>query len=195
MAEEKIIDLIFGKRGSGKSVLASSLIRDQKRVLIYDTLGEYTEGVIIESYPELCKFWAKVYRQNFRIIYQPLDPDGDFETVCDLVFNCGNITYLVEEIDCFCSAQALGINFKSIIQRGRHKDITLIGITQRPAGIARLITSQAKAMRIFNTTEPRDIDYFRQILGEALIKKLAELKEYEYVLWQDGVDELVISRA
>ena len=192
--QEKIIELIFGKRGSGKSYLAKQLMLHQWRSLIYDTLGEYTDGIVIESYSALCKFWKNVYRNKFRIIYQPLDPEGEFEKVCELIWECGNITFLVEEIDAFCSPQSLCLPFKAIIQRGRHKDITLIGVTQRPANIARLITAQAKKMYIFNTTEPRDIDYFRQVLGENVIQKFTQLKEYEFVLWQDGQDQLTVSK-
>jgi hypothetical protein len=189
---EKIIELIFGKRGSGKSYLARHRLKEFSRYLVYDTLGEYEEGVVFDNIPALAAFWKKVYAGNFRIIYQPLDPNAEFEQVCNLVWTCGNMAFMIEEIDCFCSnlTSSLDVAFKSIIQRGRHKDITLIGVTQRPFSIARLITSQAKKMCIFNTTEPRDIDYFKSVLGEQVTNKFEQLKQYEFVLWQDGVEEL-----
>lgn len=193
---EKIIELIFGKRGSGKSFLAKHRLKEFSRYLVFDTLGEYTAGVIFDNVPVLAAFWQKVYAGNFRIIYQPLDPEGEFEQVCKLVWSCGNMAFLVEEIDCFCGnlSSSLDLSFKSIIQRGRHKDITLLGVTQRPFNIARLITSQAKKMCIFNTTEPRDIDYFKGVLGENVVSKFEQLKQYEFVLWQDGIEELSITK-
>jgi len=192
---EKIIKLIFGKRGSGKSYLAKKEVQVCKRLLIYDTLGEYTEGVVVESLIELKTFWTKVYAGNFRLIYRPLDPPAEFDVICDLVWELGDMTFLVEEIDCFCSVQSLGPSFKAIIQRGRHKDVTLIGITQRPASVARLLTSQAKEICIFNTNEPRDIKYFSELIGEAIVPKIAALGQYEYVIWRDGVDELIVVKA
>lgn len=192
---EKIIELILGKRGSGKSWLAKKMIQQDSRYLIYDTLGEYTDGVVIQSLAELSVFWEKVYRRKFRIIYQPLDPEQEFDAICELVWQCENMTFLVEEVDRYARPLAMSLAFKEIIQRGRHHDITFIGVTQRPHGVDRLITSQAKAMYIFNTTEPRDIKYFQDVVGDGVIEKFAELKEYEYVKWQDGTDVLEIGRA
>ena len=195
MQSEKIIELIFGKRGCGKSYLAKKLVADLRRSIVFDTLGEYTEGVVVETIENLATIWKNVYDKGFRFIYQPLDPECEFEKICELIYDCGNLTFLVEEVDCFCNPLSMGLNFKSIIQRGRHKNISLIGITQRPHGISRLLTSQAKKMSVFNTTEPRDLQYFTEIFGEDFVKKISELKQYEYVCWQDGIEELVVSRA
>jgi len=191
---EKIITLIFGKRGSGKSFLAKKLIAGHKRYLVFDTLGEYTDGVVIESFDVLKLFWGSTYVKDFRIIYRPLNPESEFEKICDLVWSLGNMAFLVEEVDCFCKPQSICTPFASIIQRGRHRNITLIGVTQRPAGIARLLTSQAKQMCIFNTTEPRDVDYFRQVVGDCLVERVTALKQYEYIEWLDGREELIVKR-
>lgn len=194
MKAEKIITLIFGKRGSGKSLLAQRMIRDRKRLLVYDTIGEYTNGVIIEDLPALKEFWGKVYRGNFRIIYQPVDPENDFDTVCRLVYECEDLTFLVEELDRYSKPLTLSLPFKNIIQRGRHKNIELIGVTQRPHGVDKLLTSQAKQMFIFNTTEPRDVDYFKDTIGYPVVVKIAALNEYEYVKYQDGSDQLEVGK-
>ena len=191
---EKIITLIFGKRGSGKSLLAQARTRSKKRLLVYDTIGEYTNGVVIEDLQALKEFWGKVYRGNFKIIYQPVDPEGDFDTVCRLVYECEDLTFLVEELDRYSKPLTLSLPFKEIIQRGRHRNIELIGITQRPHGIDKLLTSQAKEMFIFNTTEPRDVDYFKDTVGYPVVVKIAALQEYEYVKYQDGSDQLEVGK-
>lgn len=194
MATEKIITLIFGKRGSGKSVLAKKTIEDRKRLIIFDTIGEYTDGVIITDLSQLSDFWKKVYRGNFRIIYQPVDPEGDFKSMCRVVYLCEDLTFLVEEIALYSKPLTLTREFKEIIQRGRHNRIELIGTSQRPHGIDKLLTSQAKQMFIFNTTEPRDIDYFKETIGYEVVKKIAALKQYQYVKWIDGKDETEIGK-
>lgn len=191
---EKIIKLIFGKRGSGKTLLAESMVRDRKRLFVYDTIGDYTNGVIIEDLPALKEFWGKVYRGNFRIIYQPVDPEGDFDVVCRLVYECEDLTFLVEELDRYSKPLTLSLPFKNIIQRGRHKNIELIGVTQRPHGIDKLLTSQAKEMFIFNTTEPRDVDYFKDTVGYPVVVKIAGLQEFEYVKYQDGSEQLEVGK-
>ena len=122
---EKIIELILGKRGSGKSYLAKKMLQQLSRYLIYDTLGEYTDGVVIQSLAELSEFWSKVYRGPFRIIYQPLDPELEFDKICSHIWLCENMTFLVEEVDRYARPLAMSLPFKEIIQRGRHRDCLL----------------------------------------------------------------------
>lgn len=191
---EKIIELIFGKRGSGKSCLAKELLQQHSRYIVFDTLGEYTEGVIVQDLEELKALWGKVYRRPFRIIYQPLDPDSEFPIVATYVLRCGNVEFLIEECDRYTMPKGICLPFKEIIQRGRHNNIALIGVTQRPRGIDHLLTSQAKKMCIFNTNEPGDIDYFKGIIGDAVAAKVEALKQYEYVEWLDGRDELLVKK-
>jgi hypothetical protein len=192
--ERKII-LIFGKRGSGKTVLNQKLIADTPRLLIFDTLGEYSQGVVCENAQQLADFWERHHAGNFRIIYRPLKPAEEINAVAGLVWSCGKMTFSVEEIDCFCGPQQIEDNFAQIIQRGRHRDIELIGVTQRPYGIHRLLTSQAKEIYIFNTNEPRDREYLRNLLGGDIEAKLDQLKQFEYVKWTDGSQDLVIGKA
>lgn len=204
MTSEKKIILIFGKRGTGKSYLAKKLIENERRLLIFDTLSEYETGVVFESSkqdeqfrlpPAFLEFWGRTYRGNFRLVYRPLNPDAEIEEIAALVFALGNMTFVVEEIDCYCTSFQISDSFAHIVQRGRHKNITLIGITQRPFGIHRLLTSQAKEIYVFGTNEPRDRDYLKALLGQEIEARLDALEEYQYVHWQEGKAELEIGKA
>jgi len=194
---EKKITLIFGKRGTGKSYLANKLILSERRLLIYDTLSEYEAGVIFdtEHAEQFKEFWRHVYRRNFRLVYRPLNPEQEIDEIAELVFALGDMTFLVEEVDCYCTSYQISDAFAHIIQRGRHKNISLIGVTQRPFGINRLLTSQAKEIYVFGTNEPRDRDYLKLLLGEQIEPKLDELKQYEYVRWSEGKPDLEIGKA
>jgi len=196
MIEKKVI-LIFGKRGSGKSFLAHKVVQDEKKLVVFDIMSEYENGVIFdaENYEDCLRFWRKVYRGRFRLIYRPLKPDEEIDKICELVYILGNCCFLVEEIDCYCSSHRISDQFAAIIQRGRHKNITLIGVTQRPYGVNLLLTSQAKEIYVFNTNEPRDREYLRTLLGQEIEPKLDLLMEYEYVHWQDGKEGLEIGKA
>ena len=193
--DEKIITLVMGKRGSGKSYLVKQWCRQYERLLIYDPQGEYIDGVIIDDISELKNFWIKVYRKKFRIIYRPIDAENEFEPICKLVWECHNITFIVEEVQSFCNPQSICYDFKALISKGRHRDIELIGVTQRPAEISKLLTSQAKRMCIFNVTDPNDIKYFTQTFGMEFIEKLDQLQQYNYIVWRDGMEQLEIERA
>lgn len=185
----------MGKRGTGKSYLVKQWCRQYKRLLVYDPQGEYTDGVIIDDLAELKKFWIKVYRKNFRIIYRPIDAEGEFEPICRLVWECQNVTFIIEEVQSFCNPQSICYDFKALIAKGRHRDIELIGITQRPAEISKLLTSQTKRMCIFNVTDPNDVKYFTQTFGAEFIEKLDQLQQYDYIVWRDGMEQLEIEKA
>ncbi len=192
---EKIITLIFGKRGGGKSYLAAMLMQLFGRVLIFDTLHEYRNGFVFHDLGALARFWIRNSRGPFRLIYQPTDPETEFEDLAKLAWLCGDLTFLVEEIDIFCSPYRIGPAFQNVIQRGRHKNISLIGISQRPFGIHRLLTSQAKEIYIFRTNEPRDREYLRNLLGTEIEATLDGLDKYQYAKWMDGTDEIVVGKA
>lgn len=187
MDEKKII-LVIGQRGTGKSTIARQLIKDVKRLLIYDTLGrDYFDGVCIDNITTLNETWRKVYDKNFRIIYQPLNPREDFAYVCDLVFKCGDMTFLVEEIDTFVPLDPRSIDseFLMLVQRGRHQEIELIGITQRPYAIPAILRSQCKDLYTFYQFEQRDIEWLRGIIGNTA-EEVPSLKQFEYFHWENG---------
>jgi len=196
LIEKKVI-LIIGKRGSGKSYLAQRMIARDRRLLIYDINAEYTGGVVFgtETQEKFKLFWLGTYKANFRLIYQPIQPKKELIYLAQLVFALGNLTFVVEEIDSICTAYDLPETFSRIIARGRHRNITLIGVTPAPFGIHRDLTRQAKEIYVFNTKEPRDREYLRNLLGQEIEPKLDALEQYQYVKWEDGKEELEIGKA
>lgn len=194
--------LIIGKTGSGKTVKALKLIEGKPRVVIFDTLGhDYSDGVVFYDMPALKTFWngvnrrgVKVYQGRFHLIYRPTNEVEEFDEVCDLTYKCGNLVLVAEELDLFCPPRQLTPGIRHILKRGRHHDITFIGITQRPYGIDRTVTAMANEVYVFKTDEPRDIKYLAERLGEGIAAKIAALQEYEYVLQKDHSSEFVIGK-
>lgn len=156
-------------------------------MLVYDTLNEYEEGIICESKTTLCDIWSKVHGNNYKIVYRPINPLLDFDFICELVFACGDITFVVEEIDTFLSLSPAGLshNFLNIVQRGRHRDIELIGITQRPYTMPAILRSQCKELYSFRKFEQRDIEWLRGIFGNRA-EEIKTLEQYEYLSFVDN---------
>jgi len=190
MKEKKVV-LVLGQRGTGKSYAARKLAEGMKRLIIYDTLGEYDgEGVSCESLDEFKKYFLSVYKDNFRIVYQPSNPGSDegrqeFNEICGYLYDCGDLVLMVEEIDTFCPGNSMLDQLANIIQRGRHKNISFIGVSQRPVGIPKIITSQAKTIYTFLHREPRDIEYLRDFIGQEA-EQISDLGQYEYLKWDNG---------
>ena len=133
--------IISGKHGSGKTQLAEILCRNWRRLIVYDTLGEHTDGVMFEDLQRLKGFWNKVHHGNFRILYRPLHPKGDFDSICKLVIEYKPLTFVVENLDWYCRPP-ISPAFQKIIQKGCHDQIQLIGTTRRPDEIDKRLTSQ-----------------------------------------------------
>lgn len=91
------------------------------------------------------------------------------------------MTFVVEELDIYCQNGRTCPEFFQIIRRGRHCNVELIGVSQRPHGFGRDLTSQAKEFYIFNTREPKDIQYLKEYFGEYLAEQIGKLQQYEYV--------------
>jgi len=196
MTTEKKIQLVMGKRGSGKSVLTKFLIRNVNRLVVYDIMTEYVEGVTFDDIERqrLAVFWALVYKQDFRIVYRPMQPKEEIEWIAEAVFALGDLTFVVEEIDSICTPFDIPLPMQAIIQRGRHKNVEMIGVTPAPFGIHRDLTRQAKDIFVFKTTEPRDVQYLQRLLGSRIEHKLAALEQYEFIHWSDGVENVRVGK-
>lgn len=201
MNKEAIIRLVFGIRGSGKTVKVRNLIKDTRRLLVVDTKGnDYFEGVSFHSLAELKKFWLKVYSGDFRLIYKP--PGGDAETIediaeiCTLSLACENMTLVVEELNIIFDEKRPPTELNKMIFSGREPGIELIGVAQRPFGFERKFTSQAKEFYVFYSREPGDVRFFKQSLGNEAALSICTLEQYQYLKWvyADGVQKYEICK-
>lgn len=156
-------------------------------MIIYDTLCEYREGLVCEDLKTLCETWKKLNGKKYCLIYQPINPSDDFGEICDLVYKCGDVSFVVEEIDTFLTLNTSGIDrrFLNIVQRGRHRQVELIGITQRPYAIPAILRSQCKELYTFRQFETRDLDWLKGIIGESALQ-VKDLQRYEYIAFENG---------
>ena len=201
MDREAIIKLVFGIRGSGKTVKVRNLIKDVRRLLVVDTKGnDYFDGVSFHSLIELRKFWENVYSGDFRLIYKP--PGGDVEIredvgkICAICEEIKNMTLVIEELNLIFDEKRPPTEFNRMIFSGREPGIELIGVAQRPFGFGRKLTSQAKEFYVFYNREPDDVRFFKQNLGSEAALAICTLEQYQYLKWvyADGVQKYEICK-
>lgn len=148
-------------------------------------MGEYNDcGIVFTNMEALERFWIE-HPEIFRIVYQPLQPKEEFNYIASLVYSVGDCLFVVEELDNFCSPYEFSLEFANIIQRGRHANIDFFGVSQRPYGINRTISSQCKEIITFQMSEPRDISYLSTYIGKE-VEAVRELGQYEYLHWNNG---------
>lgn len=188
---EAIVRVVLGTRGGGKSYLVKHvLMKDLPRLVIYDTQAEYTDGVIFYDKAEFIRFWLDNYRKRWRLIYRPLDPLGEIGEICRLVYLCGNCTFIAEECHLYAdSRKCIEPNFQTLLRRGRHKNIDVIAVTQRPNGTHKDLLGQAKEAYIFKILEPRDRDYIREWMGSSIDSYIDRLEQYQFCFWSSDYEQ------
>lgn len=183
------IKVVFGQRGSGKTTRAAALVADKPRVLVYDSLGhDYCNGVVCEDRRTFERLWRASYRGRFRLVYRPRDPQAEFPEICRLASACGNLSFLVEEVDLYFRAAQCDPAFTNVISRGRHDGVELIAVTQCPTGFGSLLRAQAHEWYIFATREPRHVDYLVDRCVGLDPQRVLALQKFEYLHYVDGGD-------
>ena len=184
-SQAKII-CIFGKRGSGKSTLAKRFLQEKRRVIVFDPLGEYSG----EQFSHLGELLARIRnRKSFFVVYRPRDARAEFPWLARIAYEVGSLWLVAEEISWAISPAKMPEPVEVLIRYGRHRDVDLLGISRRPAEVNRDLTANANEIYIFRTHEPRDIAYFRSIIGSDAdtLPNLAPFKPY---IWKDVSPEI-----
>lgn len=180
------IILVFGRRGSGKTVFCKqNLIPDMKRVIIFDPHKEYVkEGMQIVDYNLFSNVVLKMrFNPYLKICYYPEEEDIKFifSTVCKMIYELGDINFIIEEVGRFVTALSFPISFDKLIRGSRHRNVNIIGITQRATDVPRIVRSQATKIISFQQIEPKDIKYLSEFLDNDTVEKVRQFNQFEYL--------------
>jgi len=123
------------------------------------------------------------------VIIPGVDPSVA-ESCFQYVFACGNMVLLVDEVDLWLSHTRPSETLLSIIRYGRHRQIDLCAISQRPANVVRDLTAQADFIVMFQSTENRDVEYLAARIGRdsaEMVRNLPQFKPLIYSAYTGGV--------
>lgn len=185
MVRRRRNEIIFvsGQRGSGKTFWTRRFCEEHVRIMIFDPMSEYRSAAT-HSYSELEPFLEYMRRASKRSVvdvsFDPLDTLECFRFFCRCALALGNVYVVIEEVDLFCRPSIMPKELEALIKYGRHKGVNLVAIARRPAEVGRLLTSQATRYVIFNQIEPKDIAYWRSILGD-LAHDIPALARYHFL--------------
>lgn len=182
---------VLGQRGSGKSSWVQKKLPSFPRFILVDTLGEYSGFRVVTDKQELFDLVWNKHQGIMQIIYNSIE-DEDFGFVCSLVEEIEDIILVVEEVDNYCTPMQIPVELKRLLKYGRHKGISMVFVSRRPAEINRLITSQTQRYICFTMIEPSDIRYMSSVIGHQA-KDLPSLPKLQYIDWtSDRVKRLKI---
>lgn len=194
---------IAGKSGSGKSVLALSLIQDRERVIIFDPKNgkEWRQGAErIEHISQFKTFLSDMRDGAFRAYYQPETTKeiSRLSSLSDLLmkFNAAHNDELIDRpitlvVDEMSTPAPLSIpprytGFPGLCRMGRSYGISIVGIAQRPAEVFPSFRGNLSAAFAFNfsfTNDRKAIAHAMQ--DEAVERAVMELPLHHYIAW-DG---------
>lgn len=183
--------IICGKTGSGKTYLAERILKNTKRLVVFDIKNNLAQRMNLQ--PGSKKNWSHLLRgKNIRIQvkYPPAGTDltDYYETMCGRILNVGNCVLYIDEL--YDVIGKLGgeipYNFRAIYSRGREPiykefkgeeklvggNIGVIACTQRPSRIPLLVMTEVEQFFIFRLQNPDDritaAGYTGQIVREPI---------------------------
>lgn len=176
----------FGKRGSGKTTaIKGQLEYCRGPVVVVDLLGNFNDEDFIHTEKiDDCiheiEHYVKLSEEDKEkaqkiIVLKTGDPDLAVDYISAALWEVEGGTLVLDEADGFNISNAPC--FDQLIRYGRNKNIDLITGVRRPAEISRNITAGANKIFIFQTQEPRDVEYFEKtILGERAERLISLVK-------------------
>lgn len=196
---------IIGKSGCGKSTLCQKLHESGfwRRVVVFDRMGEYDADDFSDVVSGFDHFADVIRRRHgdadFRILFRfKLESDSkdtEFNEALRVLFYLSNVLVVVEETWNFSTKNYLPKWYKEILLTGRHKNVSLISTSQRPAEVHKTVFSQSAHVFCGLMFETNDIKYLASIFGRENADRLRDLAVGKFLhLYQGQVVGIVDSK-
>jgi hypothetical protein len=195
-----------GVTESGKGFLLRKLFLSRcPRALILDPLGEHLDRSAREpGYKYYQANTVDEVRRQLRAAVQAGDrwrvvaplPPKDAPQVAQLLlpnvvighnafpWHVGGMALVCEELDTIAPTNP-DPAIESLWRRGRHVGLTVLGATQRPHRVARIITAMSSHLVICATHEPADVEYFERVLPADAMRHVRALPWQWAVIWDN----------
>lgn len=190
---------VVGQRGCGKSHLAREINNLFPRSVIIDPAYDWTEGEKVNTFSAFSKKLLDkkiINEKKFRIIFQ-FSPDQTnieehFNHVLRLCYHFGNIQVVIDEVQLFTNPHYLPEYLKNLLFIGRHKGVSVMAITQRPAQLNKSILSQSSHVYVGQLHEKNDLRSVADFLNEDT-DKLIQLPKRHFLYFSPENGKKVIT--
>jgi hypothetical protein len=204
--QNKIV-LVVGFRGSGKSTVASSILKANNGIFLFDPHFDPAYAWIpntartIEQLGDYGRWRREAKPERVGIRYVPdgrLDPFDALNDFCAWAWHWRNIWLCIEEVsESARSPSAAGMppELRRIVNQGRHNGINQIYCGLRYAEIPRPLSAGANVQILFACREPLDLDSMRSRIGQEATEKVEGLGQHEaLVFFPDRTWQIIGSR-
>lgn len=178
-----VIVAVMGASGSGKSAYIKQQIRkgSPKRLIVFDPMGEY--GDLAHPVEALQAVASAAKGKTFSLAFKPAAAKAaeQFDLVCRIAYAAGDCWMVVDELATVTKPSWAPPGWADCSMRGRHRGMTVIGASQRPASIDKHFFGNATLIRTGRLNFAADIKTLANVLhvDGAEISKLQPLQFIE----------------
>lgn len=192
MRSYKPIDKIFilGRSGCGKSFLGKSIQSKFSRVVVIDTLREYSGGgfdFVVDTYETFLKALVHLEKEkNFKILFRfslhaaESERIEIFDQLCAAVYHLGDVCLVIEEVHFYSTPHSLTTWFQNIALTGRHEKIALICTSQRAGLTNKTLLSMSTYVYCGQMIDLNDQKYIANFIGKNA-RDLSELQDRTFI--------------
>jgi len=179
---------IMGATGGGKGNTVKKFYQKAKpkRSIIWDGLHDFNEhGVNVQTLTELHNAitTTKGFKKNFNIVFKPdlkyRNPDV-FNLVCKLAYGVGDMLFIADELKHVTSPTNAPMWWSEMNTSGRHKGLSIIGTSQRPAQIDKDFFSNATHIRAFRVNYSSDVKVLADVM-KVKQEEVSGLPMYQHI--------------
>lgn len=180
--------LVCGSRGSGKSGWTRQRCEGVERLLVWDSVGEWSRDRLVRPVRSLTELHRLVtadlaHPGPFRIGYTGPVNAKTFNTFCKLAFvwmkAAPGGVLVVEELADVTSPGKAPEGWGEIVRKGRHYSGCIYGLTQRPAESDKTLAGNADVIHCGRLSFPTD----RKTLAEYLDVPVDDITELQSLHW------------
>lgn len=186
---------VWGMRGSGKTTRARELVHDAARVVAFDPLDEWARfpgWTRAESLRELVAVFKRSWRR-FRVAYVPAAGQlpAQLHGVAAVLWQaqapfpaCPGLVLVVDELDATFPAHRLPAQLDgmpTLVLRGRHRGVGVVGISQRPALVSLSFRGNCARQYVLQLAAQQDRAAVLALIGREHGRQLAELAPHDFL--------------
>lgn len=198
---------VAGSRGCGKSTLVKALWRQRmvRRRLVLDPLGDYDaetqftarNAEELRDYCESLTAGPAPATEEFSVRFMPDDgmPEAQAAALlCEWGFYLQDCNVTLEEANDAARHGAVDPVVIRMAKRGRHYNVGLWCVSQRPSDVATSLRAELQAAEAFylRLVEANDLDVLRERRGREFADTVANLPKFEGRLLVPGEREPIV---
>ena len=155
------IILVYGTTGAGKTRWTRAYLKTLSRVIILDPMREH-RGELFDNPVDMARHIER--HGLFKVRSEFVD---DFPVLCYVALAATRCALVVEEAQRAIPSGAGELSpwFEDIVYRGRHRDVSLICVSQRPSTVHIVARSQWTRIICFHQTEGQDVKWLENVSG------------------------------